>query len=79
MTGKHFNRALREHELVLEVLERLLLARVEEDHPRDECLSKDAFNMVIDFINNPGTETASTLNDSENSEVTLKSTKPSNL
>ena len=80
-TGKHFNRAVRVHKLVLEAFEILLLERFEEDHPRDECLSKDAFNMVIYLINNPGTETASELNFTtrRNSEVTLRSTKPSNM
>ena len=65
MTGKHFNRALRVHRLVLEALERLLLVRFEEDHPRTECLSKDAFSLLMDLIENPGTETASKIKHSE--------------
>ena len=63
--GNTSSELLRVHKLVLEALEILLLGRFEEDHPRDECLSKVAFNMVMDLINNPGTETASKLNDSE--------------
>ena len=65
MTGKHFNRALRVHELVLEALVRLLLVRFEEVHPRDASLSKEAFKLLMDLIENPGTDTASKIKHSE--------------
>ena len=63
MSGKHFKRALRVHKLVFGALERLLLERF-EDHPRYVCLSKDAFNMLLDLIRNPATETTCKLKDS---------------
>ena len=65
MTGKQYNRALRVHKLLLEALERLLLERFEEDHPRSECLSKDSCNTLMDLIENPNTETASKVKESE--------------
>ena len=65
MTGKYFNRALRVHKLVLEALVRLLLVRFEEVHPRDASLSKEAFKLLMDLIENPGTDTASKIKHSE--------------
>ena len=65
MTGKHFNRALRVHKLVLEALVRLLLVRFEEVHPRDASLSKEAFKLLMDLIENPGIDTASKIKHSE--------------
>ena len=65
MTGKHYNTALRVHKHLLEALERLLLARFEEDHPRSECLSMDSSIKLMDLIANPNTETASKVKDSE--------------
>ena len=65
MTGKHSNRALKVHKLVFEALERLLLMRFEEDHPRNECLSKDTFIILTDLIENPSKEKVSKGEDSE--------------
>ena len=65
MTGKHINRAFRVHKLVLEALERPLLVRFEEDHPRSASLSKDIFSLLMDLIENPDTETASKIKQSE--------------
>ena len=71
MSEKPFNRALRVHKLVLEVLKRLQLERFEEDHPRNVCLSKDAFNILLDLIRNPGTETTYKLKDSGGNQKLL--------
>ena len=65
MTGKHSNRALKVHKLVFEALERLLLMRFEEDHPRNEGLSKDTLIMLTDLIENPSKEKVSKVEDSE--------------
>ena len=53
------------HKLVLEALVRLLLVRFEEVHPRDASLSKGAFKLLMDLIENPGTDTASKIKHSE--------------
>lgn len=65
MSGKHFNRALRVHKILFEALERLLLTRFEQDHPRDECLSNDTFGMLTDLIETPCKETLSKVEQSD--------------
>ena len=54
MNGKHFNRAVRIHKLVLEALERLLFMRFEEEQPQNESISDDTFNMLQDLTEKPG-------------------------
>ena len=54
------------HKLVLEALVRFFfLVRFEEVHQRDACLSKEAFKLLMDRIENLGTDTASKLKPSE--------------
>ena len=65
MNGKHFNRALRVHKLMFEALERLLLTRFAESHPRNELLSKETYDMLTDLIDDPCKENVSKVEDSE--------------
>ena len=65
MSGKHFNRAVRVHKLMFESLERLLLSRFEQDHPRAECLSEETFTLLKQLIDTPCKETLNTVEQSE--------------
>ena len=78
MTGKHSNRALKVHKLVFEALERLLLMRFEEDHPRNEGVRTHSLCLQISLktLVKKRSARSARLKTLKNSEVTLSSTVP---
>ena len=46
MSGNHYNRALRVHELFAESIERLLWKRFQSKHPQSEILSGETLNKI---------------------------------
>ena len=66
VNGTHFNRALRVHKLMFEALERLLLTRFTESHPRNELLSKETYDdLLTALIDDSCIENVSKVEDSE--------------
>ena len=65
VSGRHFNRALRVHQLLFEALERLMLTRFEEKHSREDCLSNETFTMLRDLIATPSKEALDMVEQSE--------------
>ena len=53
MSGKHFNRALLVHKVMLEALERLLLEKFEQSLPQTEILSQEASELVLNLSKKP--------------------------
>ena len=47
MSGKHFNRTLRVHKLMLEALERLLLENFEQSVQEDEKVTHDSSELLL--------------------------------
>ena len=57
MSGKHFNRALRVHKVMLEALERLLLEKFEQSLPQTEILSQEASELLLNLSKKPTHDT----------------------
>ena len=53
MSGKHYNRALRVHKLMLEVLERLLLNVFQSREESSEALSDETQNLIRQLSGKP--------------------------
>ena len=68
MSGKHYNRALRVHKIVMEAMERLLLLMFQSKHP-EHVLDKEAVQIMEKLVEHP---TASTLETVKRNTAILK-------
>ena len=65
MSGKHFNRALRIHKVMLEALERLLLEKFEQSLPQTEILSQEASELLLNLSKKPAHDTLQNLKEND--------------
>ena len=65
MSGRHYNRALGTHKLVVEGFERLLFKRFEVQCPISELLSKDTLNKLTDLAKEPDVGKLIAIDDTE--------------
>ncbi|MES9950704.1 MAG: hypothetical protein ABW118_17235 [Candidatus Thiodiazotropha sp.] len=65
MSGKHFNRALRVHKVMLEALERLLIQKFEQSLLETERLSQNTSDLLLTATKNPSHDTLQEMKENE--------------
>ena len=65
MSGKHFNRALRVHKVMLEALERLLIQKFEQSLLETERLSQNTVDLLVTLSKKPSHDTLQEMKENE--------------
>ena len=65
MSGKHFNRALRVHNVTLEALESLLIEKFEQSLPQDEQFLQEAYELLLTLSKKPSHDTLQNMKENE--------------